>query len=78
MWGAILAKIEPYLSWLVLIALAGWMVYASLIKPVMNPTPTQSTKSGDINSYTYSPKCTFGCGGCLHVDANPKVSNPVK
>ena len=54
MWAIVLKYIEPVLSWICLIALGCWVIYAGLIKPVTNPTPT-TTQSGGV-SYNYQIK----------------------
>ncbi len=73
--GSILAILEPILSWICIIALGGWIVYAGLIKPVVNPTPT-STQSGGT-SYNYSIK--LGLGSCARIPSpQEQISTAVK
>ena len=52
------ATIEPVLSWLCIIALGLWLLWAGMIKPVVHPNPT-TTQTGGI-SYTVNVS-PFSC-----------------
>ena len=69
---AIIKKLEPILCWVMialLVAMVGWMVYVTMIKPHTNPTPTQQVQSGGI-AYTYDIKVGFG--GCARIPMEVK------
>lgn len=70
---AIIGKyIEPVLSWVAIISLGCWVVYAGLLKPVLNPTPT-TTQTGGV-AYNYQIK--VGLGGCARIPAQQSVVSP--
>jgi hypothetical protein len=54
MWAIALKYLEPVLCWVCIIAIGAWVIYAGLIKPVTNPTPT-TTQTGGV-SYNYQIK----------------------
>lgn len=71
MWS----MIEPILSWLCIIAIGGWIIYAGLIRPVVNPTPT-TTQTGGV-SYNYNIK--VGALSCARIPSpTEQVSKAVK
>jgi len=47
------------------IALIAWSIYASFIKPVINPNKNVLQKAAQINNPTYSPQPHFG--GCANM-----------
>jgi hypothetical protein len=55
------AWLEPLMSWGFIIGIACWLLYAGMIKPVINPTPT-NTQTGGVS---YNIKTGFG--GCTRV-----------
>jgi hypothetical protein len=64
MWGWLI-KLEPILSWVFIIVLTGWTIYAGLIKPVLHPNATTSQKAQVINNLTVN------CKGLINVACKP-------
>lgn len=50
-------KIETIISWIVLLGLVIWVIYAGLVKPVMFPNPTHTQMGGAY----YDVRPMFGC-----------------
>lgn len=52
------AWIEPLLSWMFIIVIGVWTIYAGLIKPVINPTKTTTQTGGTSYTTNIAP---FSC-----------------
>lgn len=63
MWSTIIKYIEPALSWVFILSIGGWVLYAGLIRPVIHPNPT-TTQNGGI-SYNYDIK--VGALSCARI-----------
>ena len=73
MWAIALKYLEPVLSWVCLITLGVWVIWAGLIKPVVAPTPTTTQTGGISQTFNISP---FSCARIP--SPTEQVSNAVK